>query len=156
MHVRVTKVKQKGGIAEFVQLVESERHPETGVPRARVVHHFGRKDQLDIEALKRLVKSISRFIDEPAVGEPGTLFDLAGFEKSTFEFLGARAVGAVMAAGSAIPKAIAKPRAKDGATVEETPEDAETPSGFSISGTSCRVLWQSVICDWPAPGGACL
>lgn len=95
MHVRVTKVKQKGGLAEFVQLVESERHPETGVPRARVIHHFGRKDQLDVEALKRLVKSISRFIDEPAGAEPGTLFDLAGFEKSPFEFLGARSVGSV-------------------------------------------------------------
>lgn len=43
MHLRVTKVKQKNGVAEFVQLVESERHPETGVPRARVIQHLGRK-----------------------------------------------------------------------------------------------------------------
>lgn len=94
MHLRVTKVKQKAGIAEFVQLVESERHPETGVPRARVLHHFGRKDQLDVEGLKRLVKSISRFIDEPA-GTQGTLFDLPNVEKSPFEFLGSRAIGHV-------------------------------------------------------------
>lgn len=100
MHLRVTKVKQKNGIAEFVQLVESERHPETGVPRARVIQHLGRKDQLDIEALRRLVKSISRFIDVPADGEDsaagqGSLFDVARFEKAPFEFLGARSLGAV-------------------------------------------------------------
>ncbi len=96
MHLRVTKVKQKSGIAEFVQLVESERHPESGVPRAKVLHHFGRKDQLDVEGLKRLVKSISRFIDEPAVVQ-GSLFDLPGVEKGAepIEFLGARSIGAV-------------------------------------------------------------
>lgn len=86
MHLRVTKSKQKAGIAEYVQLVQSVRHPETGVPRAQVIHHFGRRDQLDLDALRRLIKSISRFLnnDEAAaitgVGSP-------------FEFLGARAVG---------------------------------------------------------------
>jgi hypothetical protein len=98
MHLRVTKVKQKNGVAEFVQLVESERHPETGVPRARVIQHLGRKDQLDVEALKRLVKSISRFIEQPAAeggAVQGSLFDVAGFEKSPFEFVGARSLGAV-------------------------------------------------------------
>lgn len=96
MHLRVTKVKQKNGIAEFVQLVESERHPETGVPRARVIQHLGRKDQLDIEGLKRLVKSISRFIDDPAAAPAqGSLFDVAAFEKAPFEFVGARSFGAV-------------------------------------------------------------
>lgn len=94
MHLRVTKVKQKSGIAEFVQLVESERHPETGVPRARVIQHLGRKDSLDIEGLRRLVKSISRFTGEPAA-EQGRLFELAGNEKAPFEFLGSRSIGAV-------------------------------------------------------------
>lgn len=97
MHLRTTKVKQKHGVAEFVQLVESERNPKTGVPQARVIQHLGRKDQLDIEGLKRLVKSISRFTDEQPAATQGSLFDVAGFEKSQadFEFTGARSVGAV-------------------------------------------------------------
>lgn len=38
------------------------RDPKTGHPKAQVLYSFGRADQLDIEALKRLVKSISRFL----------------------------------------------------------------------------------------------
>ena len=94
MYLRITKVKQKTGVAEFVQLCESERHPETRTSRARIIQHLGRRDQLDVEALKRLVKSISRFIDEPAGGQ-GSLFDVAAIEKAPFEFLGARSIGAV-------------------------------------------------------------
>jgi hypothetical protein len=33
------------------------------VPRAEIVHRFGRADQVDPEALRRLIKSISRFLD---------------------------------------------------------------------------------------------
>jgi Transposase DDE domain len=33
------------------------------VPRARIIHRFGRADQVDREALARLVRSISRFLD---------------------------------------------------------------------------------------------
>ena len=39
------------------------RDPQTGVPRAEIVHRFGRTDQVDPEALRRLIKSISRFLD---------------------------------------------------------------------------------------------
>ena len=33
------------------------------MPRARIIHRFGRADQVDREALARLVRSISRFLD---------------------------------------------------------------------------------------------
>jgi hypothetical protein len=33
------------------------------VPRARIIHRFGRADQVDREALARLVRLISRFLD---------------------------------------------------------------------------------------------
>lgn len=87
MHLRVTKAKQKTGVAEYVQLVQSVRNPETGVPQAQVIHHFGRRDQLDLDALRRLIKSIGRFLDDDdtaaitGVGSP-------------FTFLGARSIGA--------------------------------------------------------------
>ena len=86
MHLRVTKAKQKSGVAEYVQLVQSVRNPETGVPQAQVIHHFGRREQLDLEALRRLIKSIGRFLDDDTAAVTGV--------GSPFTFLGARAVGA--------------------------------------------------------------
>jgi hypothetical protein len=41
---------------------QSQRHPETGVPQAKIIHNFGRADQVDTDAL-RLVSSISRFLE---------------------------------------------------------------------------------------------
>jgi hypothetical protein len=38
-------------------------HPDTGVPSAKVIHNFGRADQVDKDALARLVASISRFLE---------------------------------------------------------------------------------------------
>ena len=45
----------------YLQLAHNERN-ERGVPVARVIHNFGREDQLDREALVRLVGSIQRFL----------------------------------------------------------------------------------------------
>src|SRR5665811_2607253 len=36
--------------------------PESGSPVAKIIHNFGRADQVDREALRRLVASISRFL----------------------------------------------------------------------------------------------
>ena len=46
----------------YLQLAHNERHPETGVPVAKVIHSFGRADKVDRGALARLVSSISRFL----------------------------------------------------------------------------------------------
>ncbi len=46
----------------YLQLAHNERHPETGVPVAKVIHSFGRADKVDRDALARLVSSISRFL----------------------------------------------------------------------------------------------
>ena len=51
-----------GPRVEYVQLAHNTRHPEKGYSRAEVVYSFGRRDQLDVSALKRLVSSLSRFI----------------------------------------------------------------------------------------------
>lgn len=89
MFLRTTKVKQKAGVAEYVQLVHSARDPATGRPKPQILHHFGRADQLDFEALKRLIKSIARFLDPADAAEAHAL---AG-EMPGFEFLGARELG---------------------------------------------------------------
>ncbi|MGA2015016.1 MAG: IS1634 family transposase, partial [Solirubrobacteraceae bacterium] len=64
MYLRETKRRNADGSAvSYLALAQNERDPETGVPRARIVHRFGRADQVDREALARLVRSISRFLD---------------------------------------------------------------------------------------------
>ena len=50
-------------MVSYLQLAHNERHPETGSPVAKVIHNFGRADAVDREALRRLVSSISRFLD---------------------------------------------------------------------------------------------
>ena len=40
----------------------NERHPQTGNSTAKVIHNFGRTDQVDRDALARLVASISRYL----------------------------------------------------------------------------------------------
>jgi transposase len=62
MYIRTIKRKNKdGSVVEYVQLAHNVRHPDKGYPKAEVVYSFGRREQLDIEALKRLVNSIGRF-----------------------------------------------------------------------------------------------
>ena len=50
-------------MVSYLQLAHNERHPRTGSPVAKVIHNFGRADLVDPEALRRLVASISRFVE---------------------------------------------------------------------------------------------
>ena len=67
MYLRETKRKNvDGSEVSYLALAQNERDPRTGVPRARIIHRFGRADQVDREALARLVRSIGRFLDPAA------------------------------------------------------------------------------------------
>ncbi len=64
MYLRETRrTNRDGTVARYLQLAHNERNPDTGVPAAKVIHNFGRAEQVDRAALKRLVASISRFLD---------------------------------------------------------------------------------------------
>jgi transposase len=64
MYVRTIQRKNKNGSSvEYVQLAHNAWNPEKGFAQAEVIYSFGRKDQLDIEAIKRLVNSLCRFLD---------------------------------------------------------------------------------------------
>src|SRR5713226_9095858 len=64
MYLRETRRRNAdGSVVSYLSLAQNERDPVTGVPRARIVHRFGRADRVDREALARLVRSISRFLD---------------------------------------------------------------------------------------------
>ena len=61
MYLRTTKRKNKdGSVVEYYQLAHNERHPVTKKPIAKVIHTFGRSDELDREQLVRLCRSIAR------------------------------------------------------------------------------------------------
>jgi len=61
MYLRTTKRKNKdGSVVEYYQLAHNERHPVTGKPVARIIHSFGRADELDRDHLVRLCQSIAR------------------------------------------------------------------------------------------------
>ena len=64
MYLRTIKRRNKDGSeVSYVQLAHNVWDPAKGQSRAQVIHSFGREDQLDREALARLVRSITRFLD---------------------------------------------------------------------------------------------
>ncbi len=64
MYVRETRRRNKDGSeVAYLALAHNERDPDTGMPKARIIHNFGRADLVDRDALARLVKSVSRFLD---------------------------------------------------------------------------------------------
>ena len=65
MYIRTTKA----GGHEYVQLAHNYRDPDTGVSKPDILYSFGRKDALDVEALKRLARSIARFLEPEDVVE---------------------------------------------------------------------------------------
>jgi transposase len=61
MYLRTTKRKNKdGSVVTYYQLAHNVRNPETNQPTARVIHNFGRADELDCQQLVRLCQSIAR------------------------------------------------------------------------------------------------
>jgi len=61
MYLRTTRRKNKdGSIVEYYQLAHNERHPDIRKPVARIIHSFGRADELDRDQLVRLCNSIAR------------------------------------------------------------------------------------------------
>jgi hypothetical protein len=69
MFVRTATRRNKDGSAvRYVQLVENEWDPATKSSRMRVVHSFGREDQLDRAAVQRLAGSLGRLLGQEAAG----------------------------------------------------------------------------------------
>lgn len=77
------------GRHEYVQMCHNYRKNGSGPSRTRVLFSFGRKDQLDVEALRRLVASISRYLDPAEAAEARAA---AGVELGA-RFLGAKKIG---------------------------------------------------------------
>jgi hypothetical protein len=64
MYLRITERRNRdGSTVAYYALAESVWNAEAKRPEARVVHNFGRADQVDRAALQRLVNSINRVLD---------------------------------------------------------------------------------------------
>lgn len=69
MYLReVLSTRKRGPDVRYLQLVEGERDAR-GRVQTRILHSFGRTDQLDVEQIKRLVDQLSRYLD-PAGAPP--------------------------------------------------------------------------------------
>lgn len=60
---RISRRLASGRRASYLQLAQKVRDPETGAPRDQVLYHFGPEDQIDQDQIRRLVKSLNRFLD---------------------------------------------------------------------------------------------
>jgi transposase len=66
MYIRtITRKNKDGTVATYVQLAHNEWMSDKGFAAAKVLYNFGRIEDLDVEQLKRLIKSISRFLSPP-------------------------------------------------------------------------------------------
>ena len=90
MYVRTNKRKNKDGtVVEYIQLAHNRRHPEKGYSVVEVIHSFGRKDQLDVDGIRRLVNSLCRFLDP----EDAFKIQSQGNGDKTMEFVSSRPAG---------------------------------------------------------------
>ena len=63
MYVRTISRKNKdGSTTTYVQLAHNVWDPQAGHAKANVLYTFGRADSLDLESIRRLVKSLCRFL----------------------------------------------------------------------------------------------
>src|SRR4051812_22796390 len=66
MYLReVVSPRKRGPDTRYLQLVEGERDTQ-GRVQTRILHSFGRTDQLDLEQIRRLVDQLSRYLDSAA------------------------------------------------------------------------------------------
>src|SRR5271166_1536755 len=73
MYLRMTQRRNRdGSTVAYYALAENAWNAAAKRAEARVVHHFGRADQLDRAALQRLVNSINRVLDQGEAVTTGT------------------------------------------------------------------------------------
>src|ERR671911_923489 len=58
MYLRESRrTNRDGSVVSYLQLAHNQRNPQTGTSTAKVIHNFGRAEQIDRDALARLVAS---------------------------------------------------------------------------------------------------
>src|SRR5437016_13195996 len=76
MYVRTTSRRAKDGTAvRYLQLAHNVWDADAGVSRPKILHSFGREDQLDRAAIERLIAALTRLLDPAAAPAP---YDIPG------------------------------------------------------------------------------
>jgi hypothetical protein len=77
VYVKASSRKTKDGqVIRYLQLAHNEWDSQAGISRTKILHSFGREDELDREGIKRLAGALSRLLDPAAalaVSMPGEL-----------------------------------------------------------------------------------
>jgi transposase len=75
MYLReVTSKRKHGPDATYVQLCESEWDPKRGSARTRILHSFGRKEELDLRQIGRLAGQLASYLGAEESGDaPGAI-----------------------------------------------------------------------------------
>ena len=87
---RTTRKRADGSEVAYLQLAHNEWDAAAGHSVVRVLHSFGREDQVDRAALGRLIGSVGRFL------EPGQALDAAGSAQG-LAFVESRPIGGAWA-----------------------------------------------------------
>ncbi len=90
VYIRTITRKNKGPAVQYAHLAHNYRSNKTGSAQARILYNFGRGDEVDMEALKRLALSITRFLEPQDAEQIRQTLS----EEWPFEFLGSRQFGA--------------------------------------------------------------
>jgi Transposase DDE domain len=75
-YVKTSVRTTRSGAVRYLQLAHNEWDPEAQRSRTRILHNFGREDELDKDQVRRLVSALSRLLDPAealAAAEPGEL-----------------------------------------------------------------------------------
>jgi hypothetical protein len=75
-YVKTSVRTTRSGTVRYLQLAHNEWDPETQRSRTRILHNFGREDEIDKDQVRRLVSALSRLLDPAealAAAEPGEL-----------------------------------------------------------------------------------
>ena len=89
---RISRKNKNGSETAYLQLAHNEWDPQTRCAKAKVIYSFGREDELDRAALKRLVESISRYLTP---GEAIRAQSSAG--RADIEYVSSRSFGGAWA-----------------------------------------------------------
>ncbi len=79
MFVRTSSRRNKDGTkVSYLQLAHNQWDPATQTSKMRVLYSFGRAEQVDRAGIERLIASLSRLVDAPALPTAGTSATDAG------------------------------------------------------------------------------
>src|SRR3972149_10278368 len=93
MYIRkISRRNADGSVVFYLQPAHNVRDPQKGYVKAEVIHNCGRQEELDVAAIKRLVKSLCRFLSpEDALEATSALAGSGG--DGRLRFIGSRPMG---------------------------------------------------------------